>query len=100
MIMVVGVLGLASTAAVVQRLIGSGAQQTIAANVAQSRFELMRSYDCAMMPHGTTGSTLRNGLREIWRVDSVAPSVRVVQDSVVFISGRRGPQVYRSMVQC
>jgi len=100
MIMVVGVLGLASTAAVVQRLIGSGAQQTIAANIAQSRFELMRSYNCALMPHGQTGTTTKNGLREWWRVDSIAPNVRVIRDSVVFTSGRRNPQIYRSMVTC
>jgi Tfp pilus assembly protein PilV len=100
MIMVVGVLGLASTAAVVQRLIGSGAQQTIAANAAQSRFERMRSLNCALMPHGQTGTATGNGLREWWRVDSIAPTVRVVSDSVIFISGRRNPQLYRSMVTC
>lgn len=97
MVMVVGVLGLASTAAVVQRLIGTGAQQTMAANVAQSRFERMRSLNCNLI---TSGSATRSGLREAWRVDSLAPRVRLVTDSVIFTAGRRRPQVYVSMVQC
>ena len=97
LVMVIGVLGLASTASVVQRMIGGGAQQTIAANMAQSRFERMRSVQCNLM---TTGSATQEGIIENWRVDSVAPRVRRVTDSLVFISGRRGPQVYRSFVQC
>ncbi len=97
MIMVVGVLGLASTAAVVQRLIGSGAQQTLAANIAQSRFERLRSMNCNLLSAGTA---TRNGLNERWRVDSVGPRVRLVTDSIIFASGRRRPQVYRSLVQC
>lgn len=97
MVMVIGVLGLASTAGVVQHLIGGAAQQTIAANMAQSRFERMRSLQCNLL---AGGSVTANGLTERWRVDSMAPRVRLVTDSVIFISGRRGTQVYRSYVQC
>lgn len=97
LVMVVGVLGLASTAGVVQRMIGGGAQQTLAANMAQSRFERMRSLQCNLL---TSGSAFNEGINEGWRVDSVAPRVRRVTDSLVFTSGRRGKQVYRSFVQC
>ena len=96
-VMVIGVLGLASTAGVIQRMIGSAAQQTAAATMAQSRFERMRSLQCNML---TSGSASANGLTERWRVDSIAPRVRLVTDSVVFLSGRRTTQVYRSSVQC
>src|SRR5581483_2368719 len=46
-ILSVGVLGLVSTATVVSRLIGGAAQLTVAANVAASRFERLRSMQCA-----------------------------------------------------
>jgi prepilin-type N-terminal cleavage/methylation domain-containing protein len=97
LVMVIGVLGLASTAGVVGRLMGSAAEQTTAANMAQSRFERMRSLQCNLL---VNGSRTGNGLTERWRVDSMAPRVRLVTDSVIFLSGRRGTQVYRSYVQC
>jgi Tfp pilus assembly protein PilV len=97
LMIVVGVLGLASTAAVVQRLIAGGAQQTIAASRAQSRFERMRSRPCNQLSGGTA---TQRGITETWTVDSVAPRLRVVRDSVFFISGRRQPQAYRSLVIC
>jgi prepilin-type N-terminal cleavage/methylation domain-containing protein len=97
MVMVVGVLGLASTGAVVQRLIGAGAQQTMAANIAQTRFEKARSLDCNLL---SSGSLTRSGLSERWQVVTVGPRVRLVTDSVIFTSGRRKPQVYVSLVQC
>jgi hypothetical protein len=91
------VLGLASTGAVVQRLIGAGAQQTMAANIAQTRFEKARSLDCNLL---SSGSLTRSGLSERWQVVTVGPRVRLVTDSVIFTSGRRKPQVYVSLVQC
>ena len=64
-ILSIGVLGLASTAAVVTPQIGGGAQQTRAATVAQTRFEELRSMPCAAyggLPF--TGTASANGFRE------------------------------------
>ena len=63
-ILVVGVLGLASTAAVVMRQITGSSMQTRAAVMAQSRLETMRSNTCAAMAAGTATS---NGITETWR---------------------------------
>ncbi len=52
-IMALGVLGLAGTATSVSRLIGGGAEQTIAANIAMSRFEQLRGTAWASLAGGT-----------------------------------------------
>jgi type IV pilus assembly protein PilV len=62
-ILVVGVLGLASTAAVVMRQINGSQMQTRAAIMAQSRLERMRSVNCAALAGGTASA---NGITERW----------------------------------
>lgn len=64
-ILVVGVLGLAGTAGMVSRMVGGAAHQTIAANVAASRFESLRSVPCANVADGDT-TTLN--ISEAWTV--------------------------------
>ncbi|HSC32079.1 MAG TPA: prepilin-type N-terminal cleavage/methylation domain-containing protein [Gemmatimonadaceae bacterium] len=99
-IMAIGVLGLAGTAASVSRLIGGGAQQTIAANVAISRFEQMRSTTCASV---TSGTATTRGMTEHWHVKSIAASVDSVTDSVTYTAagGRKpSPLVFTSYVKC
>ena len=63
-ILVVGVLGLASTAAVVMRQITGSSMQTRAAMMAQSRLETLRSQPCANMVAGTATT---GGVTETWR---------------------------------
>ncbi len=106
-ILSVGVLGLASTAAVVTRQIGGGAQQARAAAVAQARFESLRGMSC--VDYGTmplTGEDELEGFREVWSVDAFAgsngtsPAVMMV-DSVHFAAnGKETVRVFRSMRTC
>ncbi len=98
MILVVGVLGLASTAAVVSRMIGSGGYQTVAANVAQTRFEKLRSARCGALASGT--ATTRK-VTEAWRVQQVSARLYFAVDSISFTDMRSTRhQGYRSFVQC
>lgn len=94
-ILVVGVLGLASTAAVVMKQITASSMQTRAAMMGQSRLEQLRSVPCANMAAGTATS---NGVTETWRVtvnartatlvNVVTWSERQVARSVTFTSER------------
>jgi hypothetical protein len=98
MILIVGVLGLASTAAVVSRMIGSGGYQTIAASVAQTRFEKLRGARCAAVAGGT--ATTRN-VTESWAVRQVSAQLYFVVDSITFTDLRSTrAQGYRSFVKC
>ena len=107
-ILTVGVLGLASTAAVVTRQIGGGAQQARAAIVAQARFEALRGMSC--VDYGTLpltgGGAGDYGTRESWSVEDFggangsAPAV-VLVDSVFYdANGKETVRVFRSMRTC
>lgn len=99
LILTVGILGLASTAAIVTRNMGSAAQQTIAAQTAQSRFETLRSnYNCAALSSGS--ATAGKNVREWWTVTN-GVGVVMIRDSVVFrVRGQQKFQVYQSMLPC
>jgi prepilin-type N-terminal cleavage/methylation domain-containing protein len=98
LVMTVGVLGLAGTAALVLRLIGGGAQQTLAAHVAQSRFEQLRATECGSISDGY--ATVR-GVREAWSVSRIDARTFDVADTLRFVT-RHGEriQAYRSTVRC
>jgi Tfp pilus assembly protein PilV len=100
MVLSIGVLGLASTAAVVTRMMGTAEMQSDASTIAASRFESLRGTRCPL----TTGSATGAGISESWAVSPIGnPGYRMyeVVDSVAYQSrnGQRS-QSYRSIVQC
>jgi prepilin-type N-terminal cleavage/methylation domain-containing protein len=100
MILVVGVLGLAGTAGAVSRMVGGAAQQTIAANVAASRFETLRSLPCSQVVANT--ATTRN-MAEKWTVTTDAGSSNLtVTDSITYnaAGGRTRQLAFQSLIRC
>ncbi|HEX6964888.1 MAG TPA: prepilin-type N-terminal cleavage/methylation domain-containing protein [Gemmatimonadaceae bacterium] len=100
MVMTVGILGLASTAGVVTRLMSGAARQTVAAVVVQSRFEQMRNHTCASL---TGGSATTRRVRERWGVSFPSSTLALVVDTARFatMSGRpAATRIYRSYLPC
>jgi prepilin-type N-terminal cleavage/methylation domain-containing protein len=100
-ILVVGVLGLAGTAGMVSRMTGGAAQQTVAANVASSRFEKLRSVPCAQV---TSGTATTRGMAEKWTT-TVEPSnanLYLVKDEITYTAagGRARTLTFESYVPC
>ena len=97
MVLTVGILGLAATTAVATQMIGAGGRHTLAASVAQSRFEVLRRGSCAAL---SGGSSYTRGIAEVWQVDSVRTSAFVT--ARVTYQTRRGPrtQIFRSVRPC
>ena len=96
-VLTIGLLGLASSAAVVTRQIGGGAQMSLAANMAQARFEALRSQDCATL---VGGSATARGITEVWTVTAVTRA-REVTDTVKFTTTRgQSTHAYRTMIPC
>jgi type IV pilus assembly protein PilV len=93
----VGILALASTAAVITRQVRSARQQTVAAAAAQSRFDRLHAVTCT----GITSSTASGGgLTEHWIVTN-ATRVKSVTDTVKWTDrGVQKTQVYRSLIPC
>ena len=101
MILVVGVLGLAGTAGMVSRMVGGAAQQTIAANVASSRFEKLRSVPCAQV---TSGTAATRGMAEKWTttVSSGNAKLYAVTNAITYTAagGRSRTLTFQSYVPC
>ena|SRR5688572_13996393 len=97
MVLTVALLGLAATSAVATQMIGASGRSTLAASVAQSRFELLQRGSCAAL---SGGSNYTRGVSETWTIDSVRVSAFLTA-SVTYHT-RRGPrtQVFRSVRPC
>jgi prepilin-type N-terminal cleavage/methylation domain-containing protein len=100
-ILVVGVLGLAGTAGMVSRMVGGAAHQTIAASVASSRFEKLRSVACADVQPGS--ATTRN-ITENWGATASPSNANLysVTDTITYTAagGRSRMLTFQSYVPC
>lgn len=100
-IMVVGVLGLAGTAAMVSRMVGGAGQQTVAANVAASRFEKLRSVPCSEV---VDGDTVTRYMSEKWRVSDeiYSAALLMVTDTITYnaAGGSTRRLVFQSYIRC
>jgi prepilin-type N-terminal cleavage/methylation domain-containing protein len=99
MVLSIGVLGLASTAAVVQRQMASGERQSVAATIAQSRFDELTSRNCDAVSGTSGAASHRNGqILERWNVID-GDKVKQITDTIR-ITGRVNPLVYTTYVPC
>lgn len=99
MVLSVGVLGLAATAAVVQKQMASGERQAAAAAIAQSRFDKLTSINCksANLVGGT--QTWRNGhVKETWTV-TAGDNVKLIQETIQ-MTGYKNNLVYTTYIPC
>lgn len=98
MVFAVGMLGLAATAGSVTRMMGGAKRQTLAATVAQSRLEKIRSSPCASLVSGN--ETVR-GITNTWTITAVTRGIDV-RDSVSFpgSGNTRHWKVYRTSLSC
>jgi prepilin-type N-terminal cleavage/methylation domain-containing protein len=98
LILGVGLLGLLSTSAIVARMVGKAGRQAVAVAVAETRFEKLRSSNCASLAAGS-GAT-RDGIYESWRVQRVSRAV-IVTDSVRYVDrGVSKAHVFQSVIPC
>lgn len=93
----VGALALAGTSAAVMRNLAAGAQQTVAATLAQSRFETLRGAPCDKIE---SNETSWRGISERWKVVRQTRSVSVVV-TLSYSDGRSPRMVeYKTVIPC
>lgn len=102
MVLAIGVLGLASTAAVVQRQMQAGERQSVAATIAQARFDQLTSLNCVSMAAsaGANGTqTWRKGqITETWSVVD-GNNLKQITETIT-ITGLKDPLVYTTYIPC
>jgi prepilin-type N-terminal cleavage/methylation domain-containing protein len=93
----IGALALASLSAVVMRNVNGAAQQTIAATIAQSRFEQLRGLPCTQLESGSADT---RGMDESWKVIPETRSVTVVL-TISYDDGRRNRlNIHETIIPC
>lgn len=97
MIFCVGVLAMASTAARTIALLGSGQARTVAAAVAENRFERLRGVPCSA--HRSDSANTR-GIKERWTVVSLARVDDVTVTLTFTADHGTKSQVYRTFLSC
>ena len=101
-ILAVGILGLAATASVVTKQMTGAVHQSVAANVAYSRMEHIRSSDCMVMKDSASGSAVTRNVSERWAI-AIAPTKQalLVYDTITYkMRGTDHKQVFHSEFPC
>ena len=99
MIFSVGLLAMAGSASVIMSTLTSTQSRTIAASVAESRFERVRATPCATRAAGSAAAVSR-GISEAWTIDRLARADDVTVN-VTFLSNRRQrTETFRSFLPC
>ena len=101
MILSIGLLGLASTGAYVARQVGEGGNATVAATVAQGRFEMAAGVTCGSIPMNSWQTATTRNISEKWFAVDTTNNIKIITDTVTFRT-RRGTKSYgfRTMIAC
>jgi type IV pilus modification protein PilV len=97
MIFTVGLLAMASTAGVIMTSMASSKTRTIAAAVAEARFERLRGQTCTAR---TSGSAVTRGVREDWSRKALARADDVTVTITFQTQHRSRTQTFRSYLPC
>lgn len=108
MILSVGVIALASTAAVTSRQMNEGSVRNRAASVAQSRFELLAARGTAatgcnnIVALGATAAfdSTRRGIRERWTIQRPLDDGTVLVFDTLTLPRVEGTMAFRSVIRC
>lgn len=101
-ILAIGILGLAATASVVTRQMTGAVHQSVAATVAYSRMEHIRSSDCMVMKDSTPGSAVTRNVTEHWAIAvPAAKQALLVYDTITYkVRGVTRRQIFYSEFPC
>jgi len=99
-LLTIGLLALSGLAAVASKQVRGGATQTVAAAVAQSRFDTFASQPCAPLANKpqVVGSATTRRIQEKWVITD-GNDVVFITDTVR-VPGRTRPLIYLSVLPC
>lgn len=97
MVFTIGLLAMAGTASLIMSTIASSQTRSVAAGVAESRFESLRAQNCALHAGGTA---VTRGVREDWSVKQMARADDVTVVITLQNRHRTRTQTFRSYMPC
>jgi prepilin-type N-terminal cleavage/methylation domain-containing protein len=96
-VLAVGVLGLAGSAAIMTRQMNGGARLASANVIARSRFEQLSAQDCTKLATGTASTS---GFSEQWTVVPLVRAVKVTEQVTFTTAGGARSKTYVTMLHC
>ena len=100
-VLAIGILGLASTAAMVARQMTGGSLRTVTATVAQARFERLNAVSCAALTAAPTGTATGRGVTERWVAVAAGNGTMFLFDTLTYTTSRGTRTVgFASMRSC
>ena len=103
LLLAIGLLAIAGLGIAASQTTRRGSIQTVAAAIAQSRFDSLASVPCRTLANGgaTAGTSTFRGVRERWSVtnDGTSMIIKRLSDSL-WVPGRSRPLVYLSVIPC
>jgi len=97
MVFTIGLLAMAGTASLIMMTIAGSQTRSVAAAVAESRFEVLRAQTCAQH---LSGSATTRGLREDWSVKHLARADDVTVVITMLNRHQQRTQAFRSYLPC
>lgn len=97
LVLSIGLLALTGASAVIARQVNGGARMSLAASVAESRFERLRAQDCATAADGASAS---RGIAETWSVTRMPGGVRITDTVALDLHRGRRVYVFEALVSC
>ena len=97
MLFTIGLLAMAGTASLITMTIAGSRTRSIAAAVAESRFDRLRAQTCSAH---TSGSAVTRGVREDWSVLPLARANDVTIVVTIIGNRRTRTQSFRTYIPC
>ena len=100
-ILMLGLLSIVGISASISRSLGQARMESLAANAAQSRFELLAGTACTSMTLNTVTQASRRNLTERYVVTDGGNNTRMLRDTVTWLAGKTTRVVaFQSLIPC
>lgn len=97
MLFTIGLLAMAGTASLITVALAASRTRSVAAAVAESRFDRLRAQTCSAH---TSGSAVTRGVREDWSVQQLARADDVTVVVTIISNHRTQTQGFRTYIPC
>lgn len=97
MLFTVGLLAMAGTASLITMTLAGSRTRSVAAAIAESRFDRLRAQTCSAH---ASGSSVTRGIREDWTVQPLTRANDVTVVVTIVSNRRKQTQSFRTSIQC
>lgn len=100
-ILMLGLLSIVGVSAGISRSLGQARSDALAANAAQSRFELLSGTACADLNVGSVTEVTQRGITERYVVTDAGNNTRLLSDTITWVTNRNTRRAaFQTLIPC